>query len=120
MSSPVEAPRANVVLYGTPYCGFCARAARLFHEKGVEVTEIDVSRNRERRSWLLKVTGMRTVPQIFINGRSVKGFEDVALLDRTGELDRLLSEPPSAATPETASIDREFCGPTSFEARKIH
>jgi glutaredoxin 3 len=44
----------------------------------------------------MRVTGMSTVPQIFINGRSVKGFDDVAALDRIGELDRLLQEPPSA------------------------
>ena len=92
MSSPVEAPRANVVLYGTPYCGFCARAARLFHEKGVEVTEIDVSRNRERRSWLLKVTGMRTVPQIFINGRHIGGSDELDALERGGKLDALLAQ----------------------------
>lgn len=99
MPSPVEPPRANVVMYRTPYCGFCVGAARLFRKKGVEVTEIDVSGDRECRRWLAKVTGMNTVPQIFINGRSVKGFSDVALLDRTGELDRLLREPPSAETP---------------------
>jgi glutaredoxin 3 len=97
MSAPIGAPRASVVIYRTPYCGYCVSAARLFRKKGVEVVEIDVSGNRECRSWLMEVTGMRTVPQIFINGRSVKGFDDVAALDRTGELDRLLREPPSAA-----------------------
>lgn len=86
-------------MYCTPYCGYCVMAARLFRKKGVEVTEIDVSRNRECRRWLMEVTGMQTVPQIFINGRSVKGFDDVAALDRSGELDRLLREPPSATNP---------------------
>lgn len=93
---------ADVVMYRTPYCPYCVRAARLLEKKGAKVREIDVSSDRDCREWLIQATGMRTVPQIFINGRSVKGFDDIAELDRRGELDRLLREPPpeqSAAAP---------------------
>lgn len=92
-----ESPRmpADVVMYRTPYCPYCVRAARLLEKKGARVREIDVSGSRECREWLMKETGMRTVPQIFINGRSVKGFDDIAELDRRGQLDPLLKEPPS-------------------------
>lgn len=87
-------------MYRTPFCPYCVMAQRLFRKKGVEVTEIDVSGNAEARQRLMEVTGMRTVPQIFINGRSVRGFDDVAELERTGELDRLLQQPPlRASTP---------------------
>lgn len=85
---------AEVVMYRTPYCPYCVRAARLLEKKGAKVQEIDVSGDYARRDWLIQTTGMRTVPQIFINGRSVKGFDDIAELDRRGELDRLLREPP--------------------------
>ena len=81
-------------MYRTPYCPYCVRAARLFEKKGVTVREIDVSRNNACRDWLVETTGMRTVPQIFINGRPVFGFDDVAALDRRGQLDPLLREPP--------------------------
>ncbi|HYO93302.1 MAG TPA: glutaredoxin domain-containing protein [Polyangiaceae bacterium] len=93
-STPTPAPVAEVVMYRTRHCGYCNRAAQLLRQKGVELTEIDVSNNPECRRWLLTATGMRTVPQIFINGRSVRGFDDVAELDRKGALDRLLREPP--------------------------
>lgn len=86
---------ADVVMYRTPFCPYCVRAARLLEKKGAKVREIDVSNDRTCRDWLIRATGMRTVPQIFINGRSVKGFDDIAELDRHGELDRLLREPPS-------------------------
>lgn len=85
---------ADVVMYRTPYCPYCVRAAHLLEKKGARVREIDVSGDRACRDWLIQATGMRTVPQIFINGRSVKGFDDIAELDRRGELDRLLREPP--------------------------
>jgi glutaredoxin 3 len=60
--------------------------------KGVPFTEVDVSADPGKRRWLLDVTRQRTVPQVFINGRPVGGFDDLARLNRTGELDRLLAE----------------------------
>ncbi|MGC4095171.1 MAG: glutaredoxin domain-containing protein [Polyangiaceae bacterium] len=96
MTDTPDKPAAEVVMYRTRYCGYCVLAARLFAKKGVAVREIDVSGSQPCREWLLAKTGSRTVPQIFINGRSVLGFEDVALLDRRGELDVLLREPPRA------------------------
>ena len=46
------------------------------------------------RAWLAQVTGRTTVPQVFINGKSVGGADDLRALDAKGELDRLLAEPP--------------------------
>jgi len=37
--------------------------------------------------------GRRTVPQIFIDGRHIGGYDDLSALDRSGELDRLLAAP---------------------------
>jgi glutaredoxin 3 len=93
----LETPRAEVVMYRTRHCTYCAFAARFLARKGVAVQEIDVSDDAACRSWLVRVTGMRTVPQIFVNGRSVRGFDDIVELDRRGLLDRLLAEPPDSA-----------------------
>jgi len=84
---------ADVVMYRTPYCAYCVLAARLLERKGARVREVDVSSNAACREWLTQKTGMRTVPQIFINGRSVRGFNDIVELDRRGQLDPLLKEP---------------------------
>ena len=53
----------------------------------------------EIREWLVTASGQRTVPQVFINRRSVGGFSELDGLDRDGELDRLLTEPPNEAVP---------------------
>jgi glutaredoxin 3 len=90
---------AAVTLYVTEYCGFCARAKRLLNEKQVRFTEVNVEGREDLRVWLRKVSGQRTVPQIFINGRSVGGFTDISALDESGELDPLLEEPPEANAP---------------------
>ncbi len=83
---------AEIVVYRTPWCGWCFRARQLLEEKGVPFTEVDVSNDPAKRKWLLEITQRPTVPQVFINGRPVGGFTELAQLERTGELDRLLAE----------------------------
>jgi glutaredoxin 3 len=85
---------AEVVIYRTPFCPYCVRAAMLLKGKGVAFREIDVSNDPDARERLLSETGSHTVPQIFINGASVGGYDDIAALDRRGALDPLLREAP--------------------------
>jgi glutaredoxin 3 len=82
---------AEVKIYTTKLCPYCIRAKALLSRKGVAYQEIDVSGNRELRRWLLDETGRQTVPQIFINGQSVGGYDDIAALDRQGRLDGMLA-----------------------------
>lgn len=88
--------KAEVIVYVTTYCPYCTRAKALLTKKGAKFREIDVTHDHDAREWLVKATGMRTVPQIFINGEPVGGSDDIHLLDRQGKLDALLAEPPSA------------------------
>lgn len=90
---------AVVTIYVTDYCGFCARAKRLLTQKRVRFTEVNVEDRTDLRAWLREASGQRTVPQIFINGRSVGGFTDISALDEAGELDPLLEEVPDADAP---------------------
>ncbi|HKY34328.1 MAG TPA: glutaredoxin domain-containing protein [Polyangiaceae bacterium] len=83
---------AEVVVYRTPICSYCVQVRHLLERKGVPFKEVDVSGDPGKRRWLLDVTRRRSVPQVFINGKLVGGFDDLARLDRSGELDRLLSE----------------------------
>lgn len=83
---------ATVEVYTTDYCPYCTRAKALLQGKGVVFAEIDVSDDDAKRQWLIKTTGLRTVPQIFINGKSIGGFDALADLDARGELDGLLAE----------------------------
>ena len=86
----------RIVVYSTPFCGYCGAAKRLLAGKGVDVTEIDVMFDPEQRQKMMeKSGGRRTVPQIFIDGRHIGGFEDLSALDANGELDRLLATKPS-------------------------
>jgi glutaredoxin 3 len=81
----------EVVIYRTPTCGYCFRVHQLLESKGVTFKEVDVAGDEGKRRWLFDVTRQRTVPQVFINGKPVGGFDELARLNRSGELDRLLS-----------------------------
>jgi glutaredoxin 3 len=82
---------AEVVIYTTQVCPYCTAAKALFRKKGVAYREVDVSGDAAQRAWLLETTGQRTVPQIFIGGKSYGGFSDVSALEERGELDVALS-----------------------------
>lgn len=84
----------KVVIYTTNYCPFCARAKALLRTKHVDFEEIDITVDEHLREEVTRLSGRRTVPQIFIDGKSVGGFDDIKELDMSGELDRLLGIPP--------------------------
>ena len=87
-----RAPMAEIEIYTSPFCPYCWRAKRLLKEKGLAFTEIDVLLHPGRRAEMTeKAEGRTTVPQIFIDGRGVGGSDELAALEASGELDRLLA-----------------------------
>lgn len=82
---------ADVVIYRTQFCPYCDMAERLFDDLGIEYEEIDVTNDAEAREKMVeKAGGKKTVPQIFIDGKSVGGYDSVNAMRQSGELDELL------------------------------
>jgi glutaredoxin 3 len=85
---------AQVEIYTTPLCPYCWRAKRLLQQKSVEFTEIDLWQEPGRRAEMVqRAGGRRTVPQLFIDGQSIGGSDELAALEAKGELDGLLGGP---------------------------
>ena len=85
---------AHVVIYTSPFCGYCHRAKRVLAGKGAEFEEVDLVQQPARRDEMVeRAQGRATVPQIFIDGRHVGGHEELVTLERTGDLDKLLGRP---------------------------
>lgn len=82
---------SRIVVYATPFCGYCGAAKRLLIEKGAEFTEIDVMFDPERRREMIERSGRRTVPQIFVGDRHIGGFDELSSLEDRGELNALLA-----------------------------
>ncbi len=81
---------AEVKIYTTRYCPDCHAATALLTDKQVPFEEIDVTGDSAARADLAQRTGRRTVPQVFIDGEPVGGYDDLAALDRSGRLDQML------------------------------
>lgn len=84
-------PKPQITIYATAWCGYCERAKALLRSKGVEDwNEIDVEGLAGSWTELTERTGGRTVPQIYVGNHHIGGYDDLAALNRAGELDRLL------------------------------
>lgn len=81
---------ARLEIYTTQACPYCVRAKRLLQERGIPYDEFDVAADEALREEVMARSGRRTVPQIFIGGKSIGGFEELAALDAAGELAELL------------------------------
>jgi glutaredoxin 3 len=93
MSSGTE----RVVVYSTTHCPYCDRAKALLKKKSIEFQEVDVTEDQAKRQWLVAASGgRRTVPQIFIDGKSIGGSDELHALDRSGELAKMLAAPQTA------------------------
>ena len=81
---------ADIVMYKTAVCPYCNMARGLLKKKGQTWREIDVTYDDALRQEMEERSGRRTVPEIFIDDECVGGYDDLARLDATGELDRRL------------------------------
>ena len=82
----------EIEIYTQPWCPYCSHAMSLLSGKGVLFREIDAPHGSAEREEATRRSGGRTtMPQIFIDGRHVGGFDDLSALDASGELDRLLA-----------------------------
>ena len=79
-----------VTLYTTRFCPFCVRAKMLLDSKKVEYQEIAVDYDVEQRQTMQRLSGQRTVPQIWIRDQHVGGCDELYQLEREGALDTLL------------------------------
>ncbi|MBI4432599.1 MAG: glutaredoxin 3 [Candidatus Omnitrophica bacterium] len=76
----------EVLIYTTQYCPYCFAAKKLLKAKGVRFREIDVTNDDSMREKLIQMTGGReTVPQIFADGRSIGGYQELAALYESGK-----------------------------------
>lgn len=82
--------RAEVVMYSTAICPYCVAAKNFLKQRGVEWREVRIDLDPVARDEMLAKAKRTSVPQIFINGTHVGGFDDMVALDRAGGLAPLL------------------------------
>jgi len=80
----------NIVMYASGACPYCAFARSLLQNKGVDFEEIRVDIDASRMLDMQELSGRTTVPQIFIGGRHIGGYDELHALEQRGKLDVLL------------------------------
>lgn len=82
---------ATVEIYSKSWCPYCRMAKRLLEEKGQEFVEFDVELDAGKYDEMLERSqGRWTVPEIFIDGDLIGGFDDLRAMEASGELDARL------------------------------
>ena len=82
---------AQVIIYTTGYCPYCSRAKAFLRDKKVQFEEIDVTDDSAKRAEMERLSQRWTVPQIFIDGQPIGGYDDMRQLEVNGQLDPLLT-----------------------------
>jgi len=85
-----EMTQPVVTVYVSDWCPYCQRAKGLLRQKQVVFSEINIEADEKSREEMLARSKRRTVPQIFIGDKHVGGYDELSVLDRSGELDRLI------------------------------
>jgi glutaredoxin 3 len=83
----LEPNMTNVTLYSTGTCPYCVAAETLLKKRGItDIQKIRVDQSAELLEEMIRQTGRKTVPQIFINQQHVGGFDDLVKFDAAGKL----------------------------------
>ena len=81
----------NVEVYTGPLCAFCDWAKTLLKKKRVVFKEIYIGDDPNKVTEMVKRSnGMKTVPQIFIDGKHIGGNQELQALEKEGKLNSLL------------------------------
>lgn len=81
---------AHVQMYFTDTCPFCKNAEKLLLSKGIEIEKINADEEPDKFAQVTDKIGINSVPQIFIDGKHIGGFDDLSELDMDDELDPML------------------------------
>ncbi len=85
---------AEVIIYSTAVCPYCVAAKNFLKSRGLGYQEVRVDTDPAARALLMERTRRTSVPQIFINGSHVGGYEELVALDRSGGLAPLVGAAP--------------------------
>jgi len=104
----------KIEIYSKEWCPYCTKAKALLKSKGLEYQEHDVTNSGEEE--MIERSGRRSVPQIFINGESLGGYDDIAGLNASGELDKLLGIQSEPMTDKIYDVAVIGAGPAGMSA----
>ncbi len=86
---------SDIEIFTRVWCPYCIKAKALLRTKGLDWRERDITHDKDLEREMRERSGQQTVPQIFLDGVAIGGYDDLARLNASGELDRLLGRTPA-------------------------
>lgn len=77
----------EIEIFTGPGCGYCMAAKALLERHGLKFIELDISAPEHVAAFRDRLPRVKSIPQIFINGEHVGGYEDLQLLAERGGLE---------------------------------
>lgn len=72
-------------------CGYCEKAKALLERNAIAFRELDISGDAANRDELIRrLPRSKSIPQVFVDGEHIGGYEDLCHLDETGRLTELV------------------------------
>ena len=87
---------SRITVYSTEPCSFCRRVKGLLEARGLQYTEVNLSKDPAGRLALAQKTGMMSFPQVLIDETLLGGFAETQAAVESGRLDELTSNPTAS------------------------
>jgi len=93
-------PMARVTVYTVPNCLDCGAVKNLLEQAGIPYREVDISKIPDSREALSLLSGLRSMPQVFVDGRFIGQVAEVRHMIQTGQLQAMLARAPDRSGPK--------------------
>jgi len=80
---------SKITVYTTDPCSFCARVKGILKSRGLDFSEVNLSKDPEGRMELVRRTGMMSFPQVLVDGELLGGYAETLTAAENGRLDEL-------------------------------
>lgn len=90
----IHSSKVFLFMKGTPQqpmCGFSAGVVQALQSVGAEFKSFNVLSDNSIREGIKEYANWPTIPQLYINGEFIGGHDIVVQMQKTGELQKLLS-----------------------------
>ncbi len=85
----------QVTIFSKSYCPFCSKTKASFADLGVEAKIFELNQmddGADIQDTLFEMTGQKTVPNVFVNGKHIGGNDDTQKAIASGEMKKLLAQ----------------------------
>jgi ABC-type transporter MlaC component/glutaredoxin len=79
----------KVEIYTADYCPYCKTAKEFLKQHNIRFDEIDITNQQDVRKKISELSAIKTVPQIFVNGKFISDCSGLFEIKKRGQLEQI-------------------------------